>query len=155
MVTHDRQIQNVDSINTTNVTFYGLSTDAKPTEGVGNGSCFIEMDTGKGYFFDVENNEWHEQSGGSGGGGGSGVEPIVTRMVDGYTDKTAKEILDAFKEGIPVVLVADDLSGSLIYALVNLEYYPDYDSGNPYYTANFGHSNLISYSDNEGFHYSD
>ena len=76
MVTHDRQLQIVDSINTTNVTFYGLSTDAKPTEGVGNGSCFIEMDTGKGYFFDVENNEWHEQSGGSGGGGARGAMDV-------------------------------------------------------------------------------
>lgn len=38
-------------------TFYGLSTDTMPTS-CGNGSVFIEMDTGIGYFFDAENSEW-------------------------------------------------------------------------------------------------
>lgn len=33
-------------------TFYGLSTDTQPTS-CGNGSAFIEMDTGKLYFFDA------------------------------------------------------------------------------------------------------
>ncbi len=41
-------------------TFYVLSTDTKRTESVLNGSCFIEMDTGKVYFFDAENGEWIE-----------------------------------------------------------------------------------------------
>jgi len=42
-------------------TYYGLSTDTtKPTAGIGNGSCFIEMDTSKIYFFDEENAEWLE-----------------------------------------------------------------------------------------------
>ena len=67
MITLDKQIQDVGDTIATNETYYGLSTDSKPTTGVGNGSIFIEMDTGKGYFFDLENNEWHEQSGGSGG----------------------------------------------------------------------------------------
>lgn len=40
--------------------FRGLSTDPKPTKRVGNGSLFIEMDTGKVYIFDQENNEWKE-----------------------------------------------------------------------------------------------
>lgn len=40
-------------------TFFGLSSDdPKPTEGVGNGSAFIEMDTSKVYFYDAENEEW-------------------------------------------------------------------------------------------------
>lgn len=40
--------------------FWGLSTDTKPTENVGNGDCFIEMDTGKIYFFDEAGASWKE-----------------------------------------------------------------------------------------------
>ena len=39
------------------VTLYGLSTDTKPTS-VGNGSIFIEVDTGNAFFFDAENYLW-------------------------------------------------------------------------------------------------
>ena len=35
--------------------FRGLSTDEKPIERVGNGSIFIEIDTGKVYMFSEEN----------------------------------------------------------------------------------------------------
>ena len=42
----------------------GLSTDEKPTEingkKVDNGSIFIEMDSGKIYFYDLENEQWKE-----------------------------------------------------------------------------------------------
>lgn len=42
----------------------GLSTDEKPTEIngkiIGNGSVFIEIDTGKLYFYDKENEQWKE-----------------------------------------------------------------------------------------------
>lgn len=42
----------------------GLSTDEKPTEMNGkkidNGSAFIEIDTGKVYLYDLENEEWNE-----------------------------------------------------------------------------------------------
>ena len=41
--------------------YNGLSTDTKPTDGVRNGSVFIEIDTGKRYLFDEENKEWNEQ----------------------------------------------------------------------------------------------
>lgn len=47
-------------------TFYGLSTDTKPTDNIVNGSVFIEMDTSTMYFFDQENAEWHEWGAGSG-----------------------------------------------------------------------------------------
>lgn len=40
--------------------FAGLSTDSKPTEDVGNGSFFIEENTGKIYIFDEENKQWIE-----------------------------------------------------------------------------------------------
>ena len=38
-------------------TFYGLSTDAKPSEAP-NGSIFLEMDTSTVSFFDAENGTW-------------------------------------------------------------------------------------------------
>jgi len=45
----------------------GLSTDEKPTvydeeidSYIDNGSTFIEIDTGKIYFYDLENNQWKE-----------------------------------------------------------------------------------------------
>lgn len=44
-------------------TYFGLSTDEKPTENVVNGSAFIEMDTSALYFFDQENTEWREWGG--------------------------------------------------------------------------------------------
>ena len=37
----------------------GLSTDTKPTT-YPNGSTFVEMDTGKVFIFDAENEEWKE-----------------------------------------------------------------------------------------------
>ena len=40
-------------------TFFGLSTDSKPTN-VENGSCFLEMDTSKIYFYDADGAEWQE-----------------------------------------------------------------------------------------------
>lgn len=40
----------------------GLSTDEKPTEiggkKVDNGSIFVEIDTGKIFFYDLESEEW-------------------------------------------------------------------------------------------------
>lgn len=36
-----------------------LSTDSKPTDKA-NGSCLIEMDTSKIYFFDDASNTWKE-----------------------------------------------------------------------------------------------
>lgn len=42
-----------------NVTVKGLSTDTKPNN-CGNGACFIEMDTGKMYFYDSVSKSWLE-----------------------------------------------------------------------------------------------
>lgn len=42
------------------VEYRGLSTDTKPTENITNGTTFIEIDTGKVYMFDIENEEWKE-----------------------------------------------------------------------------------------------
>lgn len=39
--------------------YAGLSTDGKPTD-ASNGSVFIEMDTGKLYFYDATGETWRE-----------------------------------------------------------------------------------------------
>lgn len=39
----------------------GLSTDAKPTVNIATGSIFVEVDTGKVYFFNSDGAEWVEQ----------------------------------------------------------------------------------------------
>ena len=44
--------------------FYGKSTDEKPTEQNGgniiNGSIYVEIDTGRAYFYDAEMKFWNE-----------------------------------------------------------------------------------------------
>ena len=62
MVTQDKEIVIANGSATTNQTYYGKSTDSKPTD-CGNGSCFIEMDTGKVYFFNLAGNAWIEVGG--------------------------------------------------------------------------------------------
>ena len=42
------------------VEFRGLSTDTKPTEKVANGSVYVEINTGKIYLYDAENEQWNE-----------------------------------------------------------------------------------------------
>ena len=55
-----------DHLNTSDAnrphTYYGLSTDEKPAD-ANNGSKYIEMDTGKVFFFDAEGAEWLEVGG--------------------------------------------------------------------------------------------
>jgi len=38
--------------------YYGLSTDTKPTENVGNADLFMEIDTGDVFLFDADGNQW-------------------------------------------------------------------------------------------------
>ena len=45
----------ITTINEKTYEFRGLSTDEKPVERVGNGSVFIELDTGKVFMFDEQN----------------------------------------------------------------------------------------------------
>lgn len=72
----------------------GLSTDTKPTGvSVGNGWSFIEMDTGKVFFYNAEDEEWLEFAGGGGGGqGGSNVLVVNLDTSTGALDKTWSEI---------------------------------------------------------------
>lgn len=81
MVTHDKELQVNGSTQTVTSTFFGLSTDEKPTD-AGNGSCFIELDTGKGYFFDIENGEWIEVQSSGGGGGSSDVSLATVTIIN-------------------------------------------------------------------------
>lgn len=50
----------ITTINEKTYEFRGLSTDEKPIERIGNGSIFIEMDTGKVFIFDEQNKVWKE-----------------------------------------------------------------------------------------------
>ena len=42
-------------------TFYGTSSEAKPTQNIAMGSVFIEVDTGKAYLFNETTSIWVEQ----------------------------------------------------------------------------------------------
>ena len=50
----------ITTINEKTYEFRGLSTAEKPIESVGNGSVFIEIDTGKVFMFDEQNKVWKE-----------------------------------------------------------------------------------------------
>ena len=41
--------------------FAGLSTEDKPTDGVAMGSIFVEVNTGKVYFYNSQAESWVEQ----------------------------------------------------------------------------------------------
>ena len=73
------------TINEKTYEYRGLSTDVKPMEKAGNGSVFIEMDTGKVYIFDEENLIWIELSKKSGdsdtGSGESGGGASITSNI--------------------------------------------------------------------------
>ena len=38
--------------------YFGLSTEAKPTDGLATGSLFIELDTGTVYYFNEATTTW-------------------------------------------------------------------------------------------------
>ena len=59
--------------------FAGLSVDDKPLD-VENGSEFKEIDTGRIFRYDKENNLWIEQKSTSGGGGAT--EPYIEETYD-------------------------------------------------------------------------
>lgn len=65
MVSIQHVTQYVNGVACDSVICWGDSTDDKPTEGIGNGSTFIEMDTSKLYFFSAGAGVWREWGGGS------------------------------------------------------------------------------------------
>lgn len=60
MITITKDKINLTNENNSIQTIFGLSTDTKPTDEIINGSIFIEMDTSKIYFYDLENEQWRE-----------------------------------------------------------------------------------------------
>ena len=79
-------------------TFYGNSTDTKPTGAdAANGSFFLEMDTGKTYLYDASGDTWREWSGGGGGGGGNPnyVETITGTLENPWGNVTASDFAAA------------------------------------------------------------
>jgi hypothetical protein len=42
-------------------TFYGTSSEAKPTQNIAMVSVFIEVDTGKAYLYNESSSTWIEQ----------------------------------------------------------------------------------------------
>ena len=58
-----------------------LSTDAKPTDNIKNGSVLTEIDTGNTYLFDAAGKSWHKIE----GGGGSGLSVITVPEVHEIT----------------------------------------------------------------------
>ncbi len=76
---------------------YCLSTDTKPTTGIGNGSVLIEIDTGKSYVFDEEHTTWVAS------GVASSVSDIkqLTRLIArGSVEESYWGILQAVKDGL-------------------------------------------------------
>lgn len=98
--------------------FYtGLQADTKPLC-VPNGSMFLEMDTGKLFRFDAENQTWIDQANPTPSGGNDMF--VITLSFDGdetYTvDKTYEEILAALEDGqIPVVVFPEASQTTLYY----------------------------------------
>lgn len=62
MITPEINAQSIDGKLDRPTTYYGLSTDTKPTN-VANGSVFVEMDTSTIYFYDLENVTWRPWGG--------------------------------------------------------------------------------------------
>lgn len=100
----------------------GLSTDTKPTGvSVGNGWSFIEMDTGKVFFYNAEDEEWLEfaGTGGGGGQGGSNVLIVGMDMATHTLDKTWTEIKNA---DYPVVVIEADENTKQWMNILSAEY---------------------------------
>lgn len=64
MITIFRKNQTSTTGNDREIELRGISTDEKPAtidgKDIANGTVFIEMDTGKLYMFDKENEQWKE-----------------------------------------------------------------------------------------------
>ena len=99
--------------------FYtGLEADTKPL-GVPNGSMFLEMDTGKLYRFDEENQTWLDQANPTPSGGNDMFFVKFTKSGGDFSaDKTFAEITAAFEDGqIPIGLDVTTPSEVAVYAV--------------------------------------
>ncbi len=101
--------------------YVGLSTDEKPVRisdsvGLPNGSRFIEMDTGKKYFYDGNSKQWLQKPG-SGGSGGASDWSFATVVVscNGLSDATQHLLIPAIYENdsMSVVVTAERYYGEV------------------------------------------
>lgn len=136
-------------------TYYGLSTDTKPTGAVLNGREFKEMDTGKKYLFDAENGEWLEQpeEGGGGGGGSGGVLALHVNTQTGALDKTWQEIYDQINAGTICVvfqpLSYDGITGLESLMVTSVEDQTQVEWGNGYAVICSGGFSLSAQTPND------
>lgn len=91
----------------------GLSTDTKPTEKVGNGSTFLEIDTSKLFAFDEANKQWREISIGSGGGGGGGEIVLPNDTAVWYINDVKVDTIDDVGETYIAFTDPDGTGGTL------------------------------------------
>lgn len=95
----------------------GLSTDTKPTN-VGNGSIFLEIDTGDVYSFNKVNNTWYKIT--SGGGGGSDLSDYFNNSFsDGATPGFNKPGWTDLVKKIPEPVIVSTDTMSFAFAWCN------------------------------------
>lgn len=107
-----RQTANT-SDNSADYNFKGLSTDTKPTNNVAINSFFLELDTGKFYYFNGVDWELVVGSGGGGGGGGGDI-PLPVSIANGGTSATtapqARTNLGIYSKDETDALIPTDLN---------------------------------------------
>lgn len=91
-------------------TLFGASSDTKPIEGICNGSCFVEVDTGEIFLWDEEQNDWIEQF--SIKGGGSNYTELlngtVANIFTNMTQARRAELATALGAGNASALITVD-----------------------------------------------
>ena len=101
----------VTTVNEWTYQYNGLSTDEKPTIGVGNGSRFREMDTNKLYAFDGASQTWIYLPGGNPGSAytaGDGIKIIGGEISIDEDVVATKEYVDT-RFTVTDVIIDDSL----------------------------------------------
>ena len=88
-------------------TLFGASSDTKPIEGICNGSCFVEVDTGKISLWDEGEAEWVEQFGIKGTGSNN------TQILQGMTDSVFQSMTEDELAHLVESLYSGDASGEI------------------------------------------
>lgn len=127
---------NLTPQNAASADLVGLSTDTKPTGmSVGNGWTYIEMDTGKVFFYNAADEEWLEFAGSGGGSGGnSGIYTVViSETNDMGADRsvsivqgdfaTAQQKITALEPILFIAYLSDINDGVTTFSLCAIEGY--------------------------------
>lgn len=120
------------------VEYKGLSTDEKPTDCAAN-SLFLELDTGKFYYFDGES--WNELGTGGGGGGEVIYDGTMTFTGDGHNVAAYFTATALPADGDPCYVYVE--AGGDEYEYQGVWEYLE-DSGDTYYEAIFDEGTPIS-----------